>query len=191
MERRIRVMLVEDDEFWRQRLSSDLNKEEDIEIVQTAATKKEALEAAALHDLDVVLMDINLTENQLDGLETTKELMLAKDFQVKIIMLTSLTEKEIIVKAFQNGAVNYINKSSFQDIVRAIREAHAGTASIHPDSAATMREEIRLMLLTPSEREIHELKERGYSRSEISGKLNKSLNTIKTQIRSIRNKLLK
>lgn len=191
MDHKIRVMLVEDDSFWRERLFTDLNKETDIEIVKAAATKREALEEAGVLDIDVVLMDINLTENQLDGLETTKELMIATKSKVKVIMLTSLTEKEIIVKAFQNGAVNYINKSSFPDIVRAIREAYADQASIHPDAALAMREEIRLMLLSPSEREIHELKERGYSRTEISELLNKSLNTIKTQIRSVRNKLLK
>lgn len=191
MDHKIRVMLVEDDSFWRERLFADLNKETDIEIVKAAATKREALEEAGVLDIDVVLMDINLTENQLDGLETTKELMIATKSKVKVIMLTSLTEKEIIVKAFQNGAVNYINKSSFPDIVRAIREAYADQASIHPDAALAMREEIRLMLLSPSEREIHELKERGYSRTEISELLNKSLNTIKTQIRSVRNKLLK
>lgn len=191
MDHKIRVMLVEDDSFWRERLFADLNKETDIEIVKAAATKREALEEAGVLDIDVVLMDINLTENQLDGLETTKELMIATKSQVKVIMLTSLTEKEIIVKAFQNGAVNYINKSSFPDIVRAIREAFADQASIHPDAALAMREEIRLMQLSPSEREIHDLKERGYSRTEISELLNKSLNTIKTQIRSVRNKLLK
>ncbi|RCW51980.1 response regulator transcription factor [Paenibacillus prosopidis] len=191
MDHKIRVMLVEDDSFWRERLFADLNKETDIEIVKAAATKREALEEAGVLDVDVVLMDINLTENQLDGLETTKELMIATQSKVKVIMLTSLTEKEIIVKAFQNGAVNYINKSSFPDIVRAIREAYADQASIHPDAALVMREEIRLMLLSPSEREIHDLKERGYSRTEISELLNKSLNTIKTQIRSVRSKLLK
>ncbi|MDQ6421958.1 response regulator transcription factor [Paenibacillus sp. LHD-117] len=191
MEHKIRVMLVEDDSFWREQLVADLNKETDIEIVKAASTKREALEEAGILDIDVVLMDINLTENQLDGLETTKELMIATKSKIKIIMLTSLTEKEIIIKAFQNGAVNYINKSSFSDIVRAIREAYADQASIHSDAALVMREEIRFMQLSPSEREIHELKERGYSRTEIAELLSKSLNTIKTQIRSIRSKLLK
>jgi two-component system, NarL family, response regulator DevR len=187
----IRVMLVEDDPFWRERLAEDLGKETDIQVVRAASTAQEALEAAASLDMDVVLMDINLTQNQLDGLAATKELLLAKRFEIKIIMLTSLTEKEIIVKAFQNGAVNYISKSNFHDIVKAVRDAYKDESPIHPDAAATMREEIRLMQLTASEREIHELKQRGYSRTEISNMLNKSLNTIKTQIRSIRNKLLK
>ncbi|TNJ64220.1 response regulator transcription factor [Paenibacillus hemerocallicola] len=191
MTQSIRVMLVEDDPFWRERLTEDLGKEPDIEVVAAAATGQEALEAAATIGMDVVLMDINLSENRLDGLDATKELMLARQSELKIIILTSLTEKEIIVKAFQNGAVNYIGKSNFHHITRAIREAFDGESSIHPDAAGAMREEIRLMQLTPSEREIHELKERGYNRTEISTMLSKSLNTIKSQIRSIRGKLLK
>lgn len=191
MAQHIRVMLVEDDPFWRERLAADLDKEPDIEVVKAAASRREALEAAASLQMDVVLMDINLSENQLDGLDTTKELMLTKRSELKIIMLTSLTDKETIVKAFQNGAVNYIGKANFHDIARAIREAYAGESPIHPDAASAMREEIRLMQLTPSEREIHELKEQGYNRTEISARLSKSLNTIKSQIRSIRGKLLK
>ncbi|RIX60298.1 DNA-binding response regulator [Paenibacillus nanensis] len=188
---KIKVMLVEDDGFWRERLFADLNKETDIEVVKAAATKREALEAAGVLDIDVVLMDINLTENQLDGLETTRELMIATQSKIKVIMLTSLTEKEVIVKAFQSGAVNYINKSSFPDIVHSIRDAYADQASIHSDAALAMREEILFMQLSPSEREVHELKERGYSRNEIARLLNKSVSTIKTQIRSVRHKLFK
>ncbi|WP_165822464.1 response regulator transcription factor [Paenibacillus montanisoli] len=187
----IKVLLVEDDPFWRERLAEDLSKEPDIAVVMAAATKEEALQAGNSMDIDVVLMDINLTENQLDGLEITRELTLASKAAVKIIMLTSLTEREVIIKSFQNGAVNYINKSNFEDIAVAIREASSNLASIHPDAAFAMREEIRLMQLTPSEREIHDLKEKGFSRTEIAALLHKSMNTIKTQVRSIRNKLMK
>ncbi|MFC5401880.1 response regulator [Cohnella soli] len=191
MEKAIKVMLVEDDPFWRDTFATDLDKESDLRVVAAAATKQEALQAAKMTQVDVALMDINLTENQLDGLEITKELMLLTDFRIKIIMLTSLTDKEVIIKAFQNGAVNYINKSNFGDIVGAIRAAVTEQSSIHPDAATAMREEIRLMLLTPSERQVHDLKEKGYNRTQISEVLHKSLNTIKTQVRSIRMKLLK
>jgi DNA-binding NarL/FixJ family response regulator len=191
MDQIIKVMLVEDDEFWQQQLSSDLNREEDIEVVKVAATKPEALEAIQTIEIDVVLMDINLTENQLDGLEAAKDITKMKERKSKVIMLTALTQHEIIVKSFQNGAVNYITKSNFQDIAAAIREAHAEISSIHRDAASVMRSEIQLMLLTPSEREIYDLREKGYNKTQMSEILQKSFNTIKTQLRSIRNKLLK
>lgn len=191
MECMIKVMIVEDDEFWRQQLSSDLNKEEDITVVKVAATKQEALEVFLTTEIDVILMDINLTENQLDGLEAARDISLHKGLKTKIIMLTSLTDKEVILKSFQHGAINYITKSNFQDIVTAIREAYADKPSIHSDAASVMRHEIQLMLLTPSEREIYELREKGYNKTQMAEMLYKSVNTIKTQLRSIRNKLLK
>ncbi|MEK3883508.1 response regulator transcription factor [Paenibacillus sp. PL2-23] len=187
---RIRVMLVEDDPFWQQHLSTDLADEPDIEVVAVAGTKEEAVLAAASHPIDVILMDINLTANNLDGLEALKELVPRLfDDGVKVIMLTSLTEREIIMKSFQLGALNYITKQSCKDIVRAIREAYEDRSTIHADAARIMRNEIQLMELTPMEREVFELRKEGLSKSQISEKLHKSTNTIKSQLKSIKNKL--
>lgn len=188
---RIKVMLVEDDEFWQRNLSQDLNREEDIEVVKIVSSKEEALEAALTLDIDVILMDINLTANQLDGLEATKEIFKEHKANVKIVMLTSLSDRDIIIKSFQNGAVNYITKSSYQDIVQAVRDANDNHASIHSDAAMAMRSEIQLMTLTPMEREVYELREKGLNKTQISETLHKSVNTIKTQMKSIKNKLMR
>lgn len=108
----------------------------------------------------------------------------------KIIMLTSLSEKEVVLQAFKQGAVNYITKSSYKDIISSIREAFQNRASIHSDAANIMRTEFVLSDLSPSEREIYELRQQGYNKTQISEKLFKSINTIKTQLRSIRDKLM-
>lgn len=186
----IKVMLVEDDPFWQQALSEDLGQEPDIEVVRIASSKEEAIPAAGEGGVDVVLMDINLTENRLDGLEATREIMgLAGHTGPRIIMLTSLQDKDIVVRSFQNGAVNFISKSNYKDIVQAVRDAAANKLSLHPDAGPALLQEIQLSQLTPSEREIYELREKGLSRTEMSRSLNKSLSTIKTQLRSIRDKL--
>ncbi|MFD1177095.1 response regulator [Paenibacillus puldeungensis] len=186
----IRIMLVEDDPFWRDHISSDLADEPDIEVVAVAATKEEAIEAASQRDIDVILMDINLTGNNLDGLEAVEKILRLPNLKpVKIIMLTSITEAEVIMKSFRLGALNYINKSSYEDILQAIREAQHGRSSIHSDAAQIMRNEMQLMELTPMEREVFDLRKTGLSKREISEHLHKSTNTIKTQLRSIKNKL--
>ncbi|MFC4778249.1 response regulator [Paenibacillus sp. GCM10023252] len=186
----IRVLLVEDDPFWQQNLSSDLADEPDIEVAAVASTKEEAVQAAVQLNIDIILMDINLTGNNLDGLEATREI-LSKLYNhgISIIMLTSLTEREVVMKAFQFGAVNYITKTSCKDIVQAIREAYVDRSTIHSDAARIMRSEIQLMQLSPMEREVFELRKEGLSKQQISDRLHKSANTIKTQLRSIRNKL--
>jgi DNA-binding NarL/FixJ family response regulator len=187
----IRVMLVEDDPFWQQNLSADLAEEPDIEVVAVAGTKEEALLAASRHPIDIILMDINLTGNNLDGLEAMKEILSELDGDgIKIIMLTSLTEREVIMKSFRLGALNYITKQSYKDIVRAIREAYEDRSTIHADAARIMRSEIQLMELSPMEREVFDLRKEGLSKQQISEKLHKSTNTIKSQLKSIKNKLM-
>lgn len=188
--KKIKVMLVEDDTFWQRRLSVDLGWEEDIEVVNIASTKEEALAAAKAIDLDVVLMDIHLAADRLDGLEATREILNAKPGQVKVIMLTSLDEQAVIIKSFQNGAVNFINKSNYRDIVQAIRDADRNTPSIHPDAIPAVMKEMQLSILTPTEKEVYILKEKGLSKTEISNRLHKSVSTIKTQLRHIKNKLI-
>ncbi|NQX59991.1 response regulator transcription factor [Paenibacillus qinlingensis] len=187
---RIRVMLVEDDLFWQQNISSDLAEEEDIEVVVVAGTKEEAVDAAFRYPLDIILMDINLTGNNLDGLEAMKEI-LSKLYEhgIKVIMLTSLTERDVIMKSFQLGALNYITKVSYKDIVRAIREAYVDRSTIHADAARIMRSEIQLMDLSPMEREVFDLRKEGLSKQQISDRLHKSTNTIKSQLKSIKDKL--
>ncbi|CAM4440513.1 DNA-binding NarL/FixJ family response regulator [Paenibacillus endophyticus] len=187
---RIRVMLVEDDPFWQQNLSSDLAEELDIEVVAVVSTRESAVDTALRESIDIILMDINLTGNNLDGLDAMKEIFSRIDTDtVKVIMLTSLTEREIIMKSFQIGALNYITKQSYKDIVRAIREAYQDRSTIHADAARIMRSEIQLMELSPMEREVFELRKEGLSKQQISDKLHKSTNTIKSQLKSIKNKL--
>ncbi|WP_032947731.1 response regulator, partial [Citrobacter freundii] len=90
----IKVFLVEDDPVWRKGLVDYLNKEADLTVVGEAGTKAEATERFLAAEADVVLMDINLTENNLDGIETAMELI-ALEADCKIIMLTSLTAEDV------------------------------------------------------------------------------------------------
>ncbi|MDF2670294.1 MAG: LuxR family transcriptional regulator [Paenibacillus sp.] len=182
-------MLVEDDLFWRKMLISDLAKESDMVLAAVAGSKEEAVAAAETCEIDVVLMDINLTENRLDGLEAAKEIFATRRKSIKIIMLTSLDEREVIIQSFQSGAVNYITKSNYPDIVQAIRDAYANKSAIHFDAAQAVAQELQLTVLTPMEKELYLLKEKGMTKTEISEKLHKSINTIKTQLKSIRDKL--
>jgi DNA-binding NarL/FixJ family response regulator len=134
-------------------------------------------------------MDIHLEENRRGGIELTQYVKRKADARIKIIMMTSLAEPEIIISSFKSGALNYLTKSSYRDLIRAVREAVEDRASIHADVAEVMRTEIRLMDLTVSEREIFDLKKQGLNKTQIAEKLHKSLNTVKTQVRSIRDKL--
>ncbi|USG65564.1 response regulator transcription factor [Brevibacillus ruminantium] len=194
----IRVYIVEDDPVWRRGLIDFLNKETDIAIVGEADSKEAVFTwfEDETREADVVLMDINLTENNLDGIEAALALTeLGRPFS--IIMLTSLTAEEIIVESFSAAAVvNYISKSNFKEIPDAIRAAHQRQSSIHPTAAAALRNEfLRLRsgedqkLLSPAERDILQLIHQGQTQSQIEQNLHITKRTIKNHINRILKKM--
>lgn len=188
----VRVMLVEDDKVWMKCLKNYIEKEQDILIVKQAYTEEEALQGN-IEEIDVVLLDVTLTpeDNNLDGLEVANKLT-KKGFH-KIIMLTSWDEKEIILEAFDNGAINYVTKNSYKDIPKVIREAFYDKNCLHSDVSAVLvgalKTERKARVLTLSEREVFYLKESGHSKAEIAKKLFKSAETIKKQLQKIYSKL--
>ncbi|WP_421617380.1 response regulator [Brevibacillus sp. TJ4] len=191
----IAVFLVEDDPVWRKGLIDYLNKEPDIRVTGEAASKEEAIERFAQSAADVVLMDINLTDNNLDGIDTAISL-LQDHPDCTIIMLTSLTDEDVIVESFSAGAVNYISKSSFKEIPDAIRAAHTRQSAIHPTAAQALRNEfLRLKndeyqkLLSPAEKDILRLIHEGQTQTQIERSLHITKRTIKNHINRILKKM--
>ncbi|WJD83682.1 response regulator transcription factor [Priestia megaterium] len=188
----IKVILVEDDPFWQKNISMYIEKEaDDIEVIKIVDSKEKVLEIVENESqIDIVLMDINLTAANLDGIEIIEILSKQK---IKAIALTSINEQDVIVESFESGAVNYINKSSIYDIILAIREAVEGRNQIHSDAAGAllvkMREEKKLRSLTSSEREVYNLEKKGYKKRDIAEHLYKTIDTIKKHSRSWRRKL--
>lgn len=188
----IKVMLVEDDAVWMKCLKNYIEKEEDILIVRQAYTEEEALQGN-IEEIDIILLDITLSpeDSHLNGLEVAKKLT-AKGFN-KIIMSTSWDEKEIILEAFDNGAINYVTKQSYKDIPKVIREAFYDKNCLHSDVSAVLVDALKIerkaRVLTPSEREVFYLKESGLSKTEIAKKLFKSAETIKKQLQKIYSKI--
>ncbi|MGG1215882.1 response regulator transcription factor [Priestia endophytica] len=188
----INVVLVEDEEFWQENIAKYIEKETtDIKVVEIATCKDEMLEVIDREiDIDVVLMDINLTAANLDGIEII-EILSRRGIQT--IALTSISDDDVIINAFEVGAINYITKSSIFDIISSIYDAAAGKSKIHYDASGAllsrMQEEKKMRLLTSSEREVYTLQKKGYSRTKIAEHLFKSVSTVKKQIQSIRKKL--
>lgn len=188
----IKVMIIEEDPFWQSRLTVELNQEQDIEVIGVAANGEEALATATSRAAHVILMDLHVKANQLDGFEILRELARLKEAssRPKIIILTSIHDEEVIVRSFQNGANNFLSKSSYPDIAQAIRDAYACKSAIHSDAAAAIVRELQLGVLTAKEKEIYRLKKQGCSITQISEKLHKSVNTIKTQMKNIKKKMI-
>lgn len=187
--------MVEDDPVWRKGLVEFLHKQPDIRVTGEAASREEALARYPQSPADVVLMDINLSDNNLDGIDAAFSLIQLKP-DCKIIMLTSLTDEEVIIESFSAGAVNYISKSSFREIPDAIRAAHNRQSAIHPTAAAALRNEfLRLKneeyqrLLSPAEKDILRLVHEGQTQTQIEQTLHITKRTIKNHINRILKKM--
>jgi two-component system, NarL family, response regulator DevR len=184
---KIRIAIVEDDPSWMELMTDFLNKEEDFTVVGKAFNKDEAIQLMIelSSGIDIILMDINLSENKYDGISTALEIF--ENWKIKIIMLTSLSGDDLIKDSFSAGAVNFVSKENYRDIPGIIRSALRETSpmEILLDDYRKMKENAMLSKLSPSEKELYMLASEGYSRTQIQQKLYKTENTIKSQVSSI------
>ena len=130
----IKVLLADDQELIRQSLSFVMSKQEDIEMVGTAANGCEALELVEEKQPDVVLLDIRMPE--MDGVECTRRIK--QEFPgIKVIILTTFDDDDYVFDALRYGASGYLLKGvSVDGLTNAVREAARGGSIIAPDVAS-------------------------------------------------------
>jgi DNA-binding NarL/FixJ family response regulator len=198
----VRVWLVEDDQDWLRGLSAYLGGQPGIEVVFTADSPEAVRQAitAEAYKADVVLMDIML-DGVPAGIGLAEEVSVATG--ARVIMLTSMEEKEFIFRSFQAGAIDYQIKSDYEGLPSAIKAAAHRESPISSVAAERMREEFRRLkrlerdfevktmqgLITPSELELLKLIDKGQSQSEIASQLFISIRTVKNHVNHILKKL--
>lgn len=117
----IRVMLVEDNDVFRQALILLLELQEGIEVVEAVSEGTAAVGACRQHDPDVVVMDFRLPG--MDGVETTLALADACP-EVAVVCLTASASPRELDALLAAGAVDCLRKDEeLETIVAAIRRA--------------------------------------------------------------------
>jgi DNA-binding NarL/FixJ family response regulator len=130
---RITVLIVDDHAVVRQGLRTFLELQDDIDIVGEASNGLEAIDLARRHQPDIVLLDLVMPK--MGGVEATPRLIAACP-HARVIILTSFGEDDQIIPAIRAGAQGYLLKDiPPRDLIRAVREAYAGKAQLHPDVA--------------------------------------------------------
>jgi NarL family two-component system response regulator LiaR len=188
----IRVMLVDDHTMVRRGLATFLKVVDDLQLVGEAESGEAAIQLCAEVLPDVILMDMVLP--MMDGATATRAIR--QQFpQVQVIALTSFKEGDLVKNALEAGAIAYLLKDvSADDLVRAIRAAHAGRATLSPEAAQALVETANQppapgLDLTEREREVLALMVEGLNNTQIAGRLTVSPSTIKSHVSNILSKL--
>jgi DNA-binding NarL/FixJ family response regulator len=187
LERKFRLMLVDDHSVIRMGLAGSLNLEADMAVVAEAGKGGEAIELFRKHKPDVVLMDFRLPD--MTGVEATAKI--CHDFpDARVLMLSVHEGEEDVHSAIQAGALGYVQKSiGWKELLAAIRAVAAGERYLPPDLAARLSEHLRREPLSERELEVLRLIVRGQSNKEIGVSLNISDVTVKRHITHILEKL--
>jgi two-component system, NarL family, response regulator LiaR len=188
----IRVMLVDDHAMVRRGLATFLSIFDDLQLAGEAESGAEAIQLCGEVQPDVVLMDMVMPD--MDGANATSAIR--QQFpSVQVIALTSFKEGDLVKKALEAGAIGYLLKDvSADELVRAIRAAHAGRATLSPDAAQALVENANQppppgLDLTEREREVLTLMVEGLNNTQIAGRLSISPSTIKSHVSNILAKL--
>ncbi|MGW1588716.1 response regulator [Streptomyces sp. NPDC002386] len=190
----IRVLLVDDHQVVRRGLRTFLEVQDDIEVVGEAADGAEGVARAEELRPDVVLMDVKMPG--MDGIAALRRLR-ELDNPVRVLIVTSFTERRTVVPALRAGAAGYVYKDVDPDaLAGAIRSVHAGHVLLQSEVADALlsQDEVnsgqgRAGSLTDREREVLGLIADGRSNREIARALVLSEKTVKTHVSNILMKL--
>ena len=184
----IRVLLADDHTVLRQGMAQALETQPDITVVAQARTGKEAVTLAQKHQLDVILMDINMPE--LDGVAAAQQIT-ARQPEIGIIILTMYRRDEYVFEAIKAGARGYLLKEvELEELLNAIRAVSHGEAVIDPAIAGRVLAELRQPRKTTTaaselaerDQEILQLVAQGLSNQEVADKLFLAEKTIRNRL---------
>ena len=193
--RSIRVGLVEDDEGIRASLGDILARSKTCQVVCSCGDGETALTTLAEHQPEVVLMDINLPG--MNGIECVRQLKKRLP-AAQVIMLTVYGDNERLFRSLMAGASGYLLKSTpSAKLLEAIQDVRAGGSPMTPQIARRVVQYFRtvpqpaseLDLLTPREKQLLDQLSQGFLYKEIVANLGMSLDTVRTHIRNIYEKL--
>ena len=201
----IRVLLVDDQDLFREGVRVIVDAQEGMEVVGTAADGLEAVRLVDEIAPDVVLMDIRMPE--MDGVEATRQIFSPERVTrrqqtgaaVRVVVLTTFDLDDRAATAIRHGASGFLLKDTTPAMLRdAIRTVHGGNAVLAPRELSALLEgrftaprptPAAYLALTDKEREVFAAVARGLSNTEVAALVFLSESTIKTHVGAILRKL--
>jgi DNA-binding NarL/FixJ family response regulator len=192
---RIRVAIVDDDEGIRAGLAALINRAPDMKLTGDYADAEKALVEIPRDPPDVVLMDINLPG--IKGVECVRQLKMAMP-AVQFLMLTVYEDSDSLFNSLKAGASGYLLKrTASASLLEAIRNVHAGGSPMTPQLARRVvqffskptQDDSPVARLTPGERDFLDQLANGYAYKEIADRMNISIDTVRSYVRTVYEKL--
>ena len=183
----IRLVIADDHPVVRGGLAQLVSGFDDVELVGQAADGAEAVALCAERSPDVVLMDLEMPV--LDGIEATRRIR-AESPGVAVVVLTSFSDRERILRALDAGAAGYLLKDADPaELARAVRAAARGDAPLDPKAARALlsarTEGSPGDALSEREREVLLMVAEGLPNKLIARRLEISEKTVKAHLTSV------
>lgn len=195
-QKKISIMLVEDQTVVREGLAAIISVQPDMEVVAEAENGVQAVALAKQVKPDVVILDMVMPKQ--DGLSTIP-MLLKTNSSIKILVLSGFAESDRVYQAIKAGALGYMLKDATRSqLIQSLREVASGNASIHPSIAMKVINEfdrnssgVEALKNLLTKREIETLRHiaRGLSNQEIALALVVHERTIAKYVSSILDKL--
>ena len=184
----MRVVVVDDDTLVAFSLKTILESDAEITVAGLGSSGEEAMVLYGQEKPDVLLMDIRM--DKMSGLEASEQILL-KNPQAKILLLTTFSDDEYIVKALRLGVKGYILKQDYEGIIPAIKAVYGGQTVFCGDIAGKISEfmndnsasfDYKRYHISEKEKEIIEEVALGLSNREIADKLFLSEGTVRNYV---------
>jgi DNA-binding NarL/FixJ family response regulator len=194
---KMRIVLVDDHEVVRLGLKVLLEQSDHFEVVGEANNAKEAVEIAGEFRPDIVLMDIRLPGAS--GIEACEEITQLYP-EVRVVMLTSYAEDEMLFSAIRAGASGYLLKQiNSEDLIHSLESVRRGDALLDPSVTQRVFQEVRravkeeeasaFAILSQQEKHVLILVSEGKTNREIAKSLFLGEGTVRNYVSSILSKL--
>jgi len=190
----MKIVIVDDDIFVSGALTTILEASGKVTVAASGTGGKEAAELYKIHQPDVLLMDIRMKEKS--GLDASAEIL--EEFpDAKILLLTTFSDDEYIVKALKLGAKGYLLKQDYASILPALEAVCSGQTVFGTEIMSRIPELIHSGSsfhyedydISRRELEIIRLIADGLSNKEIASQLFLSEGTVRNYLSSILDKL--
>lgn len=183
----IRIVIADDHAVVRAGLAQLIGTFTGVELVGAAADGREAVALSGERHPDVVLMDLEMPV--LDGIEATRQIREAHP-DVAVVVLTSFSDRERILRALDAGAAGYLLKDAEpEELARAIHAAARGEAPLDPRAARALlsarRTHDAAESLSHREREVLAMVSEGLPNKVIAQRLSISEKTVKAHLTSV------